>query len=204
MPRRVVRRRKRRRPIVRRRNAQAFIEVYYRHLEEVRKNSYHQRVPGWTREDVEAEMCFCIWLAFKQYSTSETRDFGVFWWTIWQRHRVDQIRRFNAEKRAAAELPFDHDMLMALNPVAFPSMQHVDLPDCIEEGEAQDVWCLLAMGYRPTEVKDHLHMSNRRYYALIESWQTPEIHDWLLNQPRDGASHHSSHLHWLQGNGVRL
>jgi hypothetical protein len=104
-----------------------------------------------------------------------------FWWSIWLNHRVSWIRRYNADKRAAAELPFTHDELMAMSPVVYPG-QLLAPPDIEDDEIAHCAWSLLALGYLPTEVRDALHLNNHKYYAMIDSWKTATVHDWLTGQ----------------------
>lgn len=178
--------------IVRSRTSKAFCQVYLDHLETVEKNAWRQRVPGMDRDDVVAEMSYCLWLAFKKFDRRYKPDdekcmaaFGVFWWSIWLNRRIDHIRRYNAEKRAADELPFSPDELVAMSPVVYPGQLICPPSEAnITDTQSHIAWSLLALGYLPQEVRATLHISNRRYYELIGSWRTKEVYEWLTNQYR--------------------
>lgn len=173
--------------IVRTRTHTNFRPVYYDWLDTIAKNSWRQRVPGWNREDIQAEMTYCLWVAYRTHDRTKQPDFGVFFWSVWLNHRTDQIRWYNRQKRAAEELPFTHDELIALSPVIFPG-QLVFTPEEVTNGEdepdeiARVAWSLLAFGYLPSEVQAALHLNNHRYYAIIDSWRTDAVYDWLTGQ----------------------
>jgi len=167
---------------VKRRTESAFRPVYYDKLDEIHSNSYRQRVPGMTTEDIEAEMAYCLWVAYRRYDHTQGVDFGVFWWSVWLNHRASWIRMYNAQKRAAEELPFSHDELIALSPITFPGQLPMVPEDILTDKEAQVAWSLLALGYLPSEVQATLHLNNHKYYQLIDSWKTPQVHDWLTCQ----------------------
>ncbi len=172
--------------IVRRRTATAFVPVYEAFEQVIRRTSYSSRTPGMDRDDIAAEMAYCLWVAYRRFDSTmgdfePGGAFHSFWWSIWLNHRVSWIRRYNADKRAAAELPFTHDELMAMSPVVYPG-QLLAPPDIEDDEIAHCAWSLLALGYLPTEVRDALHLNNHKYYAMIDSWKTATVHDWLTGQ----------------------
>lgn len=173
---RIKRKRARRRlRIIRTRTEDAFGDVYNEWLPVIQRNARKQFVKGWNHEDIEAMMLYCLWVAFKKHTPSRG-DFGVYFWSIWLTERRQQARRYRALKRAAIELPFTYEELVALNPIVYPGML-LPTPEkvVIDEKLGEMVWILLAIGYLPGEVKEILGLSNRRYYALIEAWRTPAL-----------------------------
>lgn len=167
--------------IVRRRTHANFVPFYSEWEQTIRANAYRARVPGWDREDVEAEMAYSLWVAYKTHDASKQTDFGVFFWSIWNNRRKNQIRWYNAQKRAAEELPFSHEELIAMSPIIYPG-QLVEVPAEVTGELANLVWSLIGLGYTMTEVKAALHLNNHRYYAIIQAFATASVHDWLTNQ----------------------
>lgn len=174
----------RRYKIVKRRTEQAFVDLYRERHDDACALAWNARVPGWTTEDVEAELMFCLWIAFRKFDPSRHPDIGVYWWSIWLNHRASHVRRWNAQKRAAAELPFDPHELIQMCPTMVPD-HLLDPPPDINDETAKVAWALLSLGYIPSEVQAHLGLNNRRYYALIDSLRRDDVHDWLIRQKGD-------------------
>jgi DNA-directed RNA polymerase specialized sigma24 family protein len=168
--------------IVRRRTEAAFTEVYNQWASQIGKLAWNQRVPGWDREDVTAELEYSLWVAFQTFDGAKGIDFGAYFYAIYKKRRAMQIRSFNRQKRAAEEVPFSHDELIAMSPIVYPSNVWIDkhVVDDEEQELAPVVWAMLSLGYLPSEVKVSLHLSNRRYYNIIESLQTESVYDWLF------------------------
>ena len=171
--------------VVRTRTDAAFATVYHEYAQTIGKNAWNARVPGWEMEDVRAEMQFCLWRAFKTFDSTHGTDFGVYFWTIWKTQRAFQIRKYNALKRAAAELPFTLEELAQIGPVMYLGPINADT-DIFHDDELDDlslaVWSLIGMGYQQVEIKEGLQISNRRYYSIVESWRTPHIYNWLTGK----------------------
>lgn len=169
--------------IVRTRTEAAFNDVYLDWEVQISKNAWTARVPGWEKEDVEAEMGYCLWVAFKTHDKTRQVDFGVHWWSIWLNHRATWIRSRNAMKRAAEELPYSQEELIAMSPIIYPGQLFGPPTETgIDDELAYAAWSLLALGYLPSEVQGALHLSNRRYYTIIDSWKTEGVYKWLTNQ----------------------
>jgi len=169
--------------IVRKRTGAVFTNVYHERLEDIDKLAWRARIPGMDRDDVRSEMAYCLWVAWRKFDQTQCTDLGVYWWSVWLNHRANWIRSYNAQKRAAKELPFSHDELIAMAPLTYPG-QLVEPPDDVDDNISHTAWAMLALGYLPGEVQEALGLSNRRYYTLIDSWKTSNVHDWLTNQYR--------------------
>lgn len=127
-------------------------------------------------------MEFALWEAFKSYQSHRGPSFGQYWWYVYKNQRAMQVRSYNAAKRAAEEVPFSHDELVAMSPLVYPGEVWIDYSIVDVEGDkdlARVMWAMLAMGYNASEVKSSLHISNKRYYKIIEAWQTESMFEWL-------------------------
>jgi hypothetical protein len=165
--------------IVRHRTERAFEEVYTDFEDTIHANAWNARVPGWNFEDVVAEMGFCLWQAYKRHDPGKGADLGQFFWHIWRDHRNMQIRAFNAQKRAAEELPFTLDELAHLCPVVYPAqlMPPPHIP--IDDDVAHAVWSMIGEGYPAVEIQSALHLPRRKYDSLVRSWRTDTVERWL-------------------------
>lgn len=149
-----------------------FSEVYQKFSQTIGVIALSQHVPGLDYDDVVSEMKACLWVAWKQYQAHLGR-FESYWWSLWLNRRSDLTRMALRVKRprtvSAGDCLPDEPYLMAL----FPQP-----PEKTTE-QGREVWCLLAGGARPHEVRQQTGLSRRGYYDLISRWRTPEVRDML-------------------------
>lgn len=151
---------------------------------EISKTAARQYIPGYTPEEIKAEMVECLWKAYTTYDRSKNIKLEQYWWAIWMNRKSNILKASYAAMR-------DVRLTLHVDPRAFsqdfpgegdegwwmrlsqelernlPDESMFIIPECpSDEVLHKQVWVLLATGYTPSDVMRYTAISKKQYYEV--------------------------------------
>lgn len=160
----------------------SFDEFYVQMLPRIEAHTRTQRVIGMDADDVRQELLITLWQAWFTWDPDESSTLQQHFWALWLQRKADLIRYHLAMKRDArkdATVTFEAHEWEALLPIVTWEDLYEEgrVPACPEHEQlACSMWQLLARGSTAREVMQHLGISKRTYYRIIEGWRTPAVY----------------------------
>jgi hypothetical protein len=142
-----------------------------------------QRVPGMTKEEVEAEMIYVLWQARLSYSRESGVPFPAYWWSCWMNRKRSLLRFYFQQMRDhRKEVLFDDRWTTGLVE-AFPTVMDshpVTLPEvCTKHTDVErEAWALLGSGVTVGALK--VKYGRHTMDTILRAWRSnPNIKEAL-------------------------
>lgn len=148
-----------------------FDELHAEFIDQIEKWS-GQRVPGLSREEVQVEIEFSLWKAFRSYDADHGVVFDTYWYRVWMNHKGHLIEAFFRNKRRLST-PMSPDDLATLA-IAYDLPEALTPPPAVDR-LSQRIWLMLAAGMPKNEVTKLLGLTRYRFDQILDALRTPEV-----------------------------
>lgn len=155
-----------------------FEEVYEHFAGKIRRWAY-QYVPGYTYEEVVAEMEQVLWKAWRTWDTDkagpmrmEARNgggIGGYFHLLWTHRKADIIEESFRRRRLDVNAIGGGEELSALADSYGLTIDVDGIPLCpLEDVTACKVWKKLAQGYTGVEIRESLRLSKKMWTEIMQ------------------------------------
>lgn len=157
-----------------------FEEAHRALYPDIHRSAMHkQRIIGMSPQEVENEMVYALWKAWRSYdpTTGDGRiTLPMYWWRVWMNHKANLIEKQTSQKRQRELLVLDQPHWRTTEDEDAPWLEELEemygfavIPPCpVHDPLHQQVWNLLARGFLFGEVQSMLHMTRRAFKAVLD------------------------------------
>ncbi len=124
-----------------------------------------QRLPGLSKEEVQAEIELALYRAWRTYKEDGGATFDGWFYRTWVTHRINLLERYYAKKNQLVATAADLDDMIEEVGASFG----IVIPACPLEGRAKQVWTMLADGYLFNEIQAALGIGRKTFEATMRT-----------------------------------